>query len=187
MSPRGSLRSPGAGPARRGGPAPVAGPAPGARSAPESASVPRTPRPAAGLLALGYLIFALAGAMSAVIEVLLVPSRIGQTLVPLAPLLAVISNIALPALSRGLTDTMASAMPPVLGWLVTTFVLAGARPEGDVLLPAGDAAYISYSLLGFGLLAGVITVWRANRPGAWTGRWLSRWPARSGSDSGGDR
>jgi hypothetical protein len=149
--------------------------------------VPTPPRPAAGVLALGYLLFARAGAMTAVIEVLLVPSRIGQTLVPLAPLLAVLSNVALPAISRGLTDTMASAVPPVAGWLVTTFVLAGARPEGDVLLPAGDAAYISYSLLGFGLLAGAITIWRAGRPGAWTGRWLSRRPARSGSGSDGGR
>lgn len=141
------------------------------------------PRPAAGLLAVGYLLFAVAGAMTAAIEVLLVPSRIGQTLVPLAPLLAVVSNIALPAISRGLTDTMASAVPPVAGWLVTTFVLAGARPEGDVLLPAGDAAYISYSLLGLGLLAGGVTIWRAGRPGPW----FSRWPVRSGSGSDGAR
>jgi hypothetical protein len=168
MSPR-TVRAPGAGP--------------GARPVPDAGSLPRPPRPAAGLLALGYLLFALAGAMTAVIEVLLVPSRIGQTLVPLAPLLAVISNVALPALSRGLTDTVASAVPPVIGWLATTFILAGARPEGDVLLPAGDAAYISYSLLGFGLLAGAVTLWRASRPGAW----LSRWPARSGSGSDGGR
>ena len=143
------------------------------------------PRPHAALLAVGYLLFAAAGALTAVIEVLLVPSRIGQTLIPLAPALAVLSNVALPALSRGLTDTMLSAVPPVAGWLVTTFVLAGATPEGDVLLPAGDAAYISYSLLGFGTLAGLLTVWRAGRPGAWTGRWLSSRLARPGSGSGG--
>ena len=145
------------------------------------------PRMPAGLLALGYLLFAAAGAMSAVIEVLLVPSRIGQTLVPLAPALAVLSNVALPAISRGLTDTVLSAVPPVAGWLVTTFILASATPEGDVLLPAGEEAYISYSLLGFGTLAGLITVWRASRPGPWTGRWLRSRLARpgSGSDGGG--
>jgi hypothetical protein len=154
---------------------------------PAAASAPVPARPAAGVLALGYLLFTVAGAMTAVIEVLLVPSRIGQTLVPLAPLLAVVSNVALPAISRGLTDTMASAVPPVLGWLATTFVLAGARPEGDVLLPAGDAAYISYSLLGFGLLAAAITLWRASRPGAWTGGRLSRRLGQSGSGSDGGR
>lgn len=141
----------------------------------------------AGLLALGYLLFTAAGAMSAVIEVLLVPSRIGQTLIPLAPALAVLSNVALPAISRGLSDTMLSAVPPVAGWLVTTFILASATPEGDVLLPAGDEAYISYSLLGFGTLAGLLTVWRAGRPGAWTGHRLSSWLARGGSGSDGAR
>jgi Family of unknown function (DUF6113) len=143
-------------------------------------------RPHAALLALGYLLFAAAGAMSAVIEVLLVPSRLGQTLIPLAPVLAVFSNVALPAISRGLTDTVLSAVPPVAGWLVTTFMLASATPEGDVLLPAGDEAYISYSLLGFGTLAGLITIWRANRPGAWTGRWFNSEPARGGSGNGGE-
>lgn len=159
------------------------GSAPGATGSARGGAGYPAARPHAALLALGYLLFAAAGALSAVVEVLLVPSRIGQTLVPLAPALAVLSNVALPALSRGLTDTMLSAVPPVAGWLVTTFVLASATPEGDVLLPAGDTAFISYSLLGFGTLAGLLTVWRANRPGAWTGRWLSSRLARPGSDS----
>jgi Family of unknown function (DUF6113) len=150
-------------------------------------------RPHAGLLALGYLVFTVAGALTAAIEVLLVPSRIGQTLVPLAPALAVLSNLALPALSRGLTDTRASAVPPYAGWLATTLVLAGARPEGDVLLPAGDAAYISYSLLGLGTLAGAVAVWRAGRPTRWTGLGpglgsrLSSARGRAGSGSDGAR
>jgi hypothetical protein len=139
------------------------------------------PRPAPGLLALGYLVFAVAGVLTAAIEVLLVPSRLGQSLVPLAPALAVLSNIALPLISRGLTGSRASAVPPYAGWLAATLVLAGARPEGDVLLPAGAAAYISYSLLVLGTLAGAITVGLANRavrvPGS--GR---RGRAGSGSD-----
>ncbi|HST47117.1 DUF6113 family protein [Jatrophihabitans sp.] len=146
------------------------------------------PRPGPGLLALGYLLFAVAGAMTAAIEVLLVPSRIGQTLVPLAPALAVLSNVALPMLSRGLTDTRASAVPPYAGWLVTTLVLAGARPEGDVLLPAGDAAYISYSLLGLGTLAGAVTVARANRAGRLSRPDRLSFPrGRAGSGSDGAR
>ncbi|MBV9823083.1 MAG: hypothetical protein JO144_12660 [Actinobacteria bacterium] len=141
----------------------------------------RRPGAAPGLLALGYLLFTAAGAMTAAVEVLLVPSRLGQTLIPLAPALAVLSNIALPLISRGLTGTRASALPPYLGWLAATLVLAGARPEGDVLLPAGDAAYISYSLLVLGTLAGAITVALANRsvrvPGS-----VRRGRAGSGSD-----
>ncbi len=148
------------------------------------AATARAARPHVALVALGYLMFLLAGALSAVIEVLLVPSRLGQTLIPLAPVLAVLSNMALPAVSRGLTDTALSAVPPVAGWLVTTFVLASSTPEGDVLLPAGAEAYISYSLLGFGTLAGLLTLWRASRPGPWTGQWLRSRSARGGSGSG---
>jgi hypothetical protein len=158
----------------------------GSAGAPGTArSVPARAHP--GLLALGYLLFVVAGALTATIEVLLVPSRLGQTLVPLAPALAVLSNVALPLLSRSLGESMLSAVPPVAGWLVTTFVLAGATPEGDVLLPAGDAAYISYSLLGFGTLAGLVTIWRTNRPGPWSLGWLSSPTARSGSDNDGAR
>jgi len=141
-------------------------------------------RPNRSMLALGYLLFAVAGVLAAAIEVLLVPSRIGQTLVPIAPILAVLSNVALPAISRGLTDTVLSAVPPVAGWLVTTFVLASSTPEGDVLLPAGSEAYISYSLLGFGTLAGLLTIWRASRPGAWTRPRFTARPARPGSGTG---
>jgi hypothetical protein len=140
-----------------------------------------------GLLALGYLVFVLAGMLTAAIEVLLVPSRLGVTLVPIAPVLAVLSNIALPAISRGLTDTRLSAAPPVVGWIVTAVLLASSTPEGDVLLPAGGESYISYSLLVLGLLTGVIMVLISNGPLAWTGAWLRdrvlKPRARSGSDS----
>lgn len=152
-------------------------------------SSPRTSerRISPGLLALGYLVFVLAGMLTAAIEVLLVPSRLGVTLVPIAPVLAVLSNIALPAISRGLTDTRLSAAPPVVGWIVTAVLLASSTPEGDVLLPAGGESYISYSLLVLGLLTGVIMVLMSNGPVAWTGGWLrdrvTRSRARFGSDS----
>ena len=141
-----------------------------------------------GLLALGYLLFTVAGAMTAAIEVLLVPSRLGQTLIPLAPALAVLSNMALPLISRGLTGSRASAVPPFAGWLAAALVLAGARPEGDVLLPAGDIAYISYSLLVLGTLAGAVAVWLAGRPVRWpAGARVSLRRGRAGSGSDGAR
>lgn len=142
-----------------------------------------------GLLAAGYLVFALAGVLAASYEVLLVPTRWGSTLVPVAPVLAVLGNIALPAIARGLTDTVRSALPPVLGWLVGFFVLSMARPEGDVLLPAGPTTWVVYALLAGGAVAGVGTLVAASRPGAWTGqsvrdRLARLRPARPGSDSG---
>jgi hypothetical protein len=157
------------------------------RAGPASLAEDSAIRLGPGLVGLGYLLFAVAGALCAAIEVLLVPSRLGQTLIPLAPALAVISNVALPAISRGLTDTRLSAVPPVLGWLLVTFVLASSTPEQDVLLPAGRESYISYSLLGFGTLAGLVTVAMAGRRGSWTGRWLSSRLGRAGSDSDGAR
>jgi len=147
-------------------------------------------RPLSGwLLALGYLLFAVAGGFRAVIEVLMVPIRIGTVLVPFAPVVAIVSNIVLPAVSRGLTDTMPSAAPPVVGWILTTFIFASTGPGGDVLLPAGDEAYISYSLLGLGTLTAIAMLVLASRPGPWTFSWLAprnfnRPKPRRGSGSG---
>lgn len=146
----------------------------------------------AAALAVGYLLFAVAGALLATIEILLIPLRYGSTVIPLAPVLAVLGNITLAAVSRGLTDTAASALPPVLGWIVTVFVLGSTRPEGDVLLPAGMDSGVSYALLGLGILSALgAAVW-ATRPGPW--RWGRRTDRRGplsaeqpGSGSGGAR
>lgn len=124
------------------------------------------------MLAVGYLIFALAGVLTAIYEVLLVPTRWGSTLIPLAPLLAIIGNVGLPIVARQLTHTAVSAVPPVIGWFVTIFVLASARPEGDVLLPAGKTAWVSYGLLICGALAAIGTLALGEQPGRWAGRWL---------------
>ncbi|HEX2903634.1 MAG TPA: hypothetical protein VHO01_09285 [Jatrophihabitans sp.] len=120
------------------------------------------------LLALGYLLFAAAGLLAAVFTVLLVPLRVGATLLPVAPVLAVLTGVGLPALSRGLTDTLPSALPPALGQVVGTWVLGMGRPEGDVLLPAGSTAGVSYSVLILGTLLPLFTVGLASRPGPWT-------------------
>ncbi len=150
----------------------------------QPAPVPqRAPHPA--LLAAGYAIFTLAGVLSAIYEVLLVPTRWGSTLIPLAPALAIISNVALPIISRNLTDTVLSALPPVLGWFVTVFVLASARPEGDVLLPAGKTSWVSYGLLICGALAGAATIALGNQPRDWFSRqWQRRRAVPAGSGSG---
>jgi hypothetical protein len=110
------------------------------------------------VIAAGYLIYAVAGVLCAVFEVLLVPTRWGATLLPIAPVLAIASNVALPVLCRRLTGTVRSALPPVVGWLLAAFVLASTRPEGDVLLPAGDTAWVSYSVLFGGALAAMLTL-----------------------------
>lgn len=139
------------------------------------------------LLALGYAIFAIAGVLCAIYEVLLVPTRWGDTLIPLAPALAIISNVALPIICRTLTDTVLSALPPVLGWLVATFVLGSSRPEGDVLLPAGPTGWVSISLIVCGMIAAAITISLGDLPRDWIMRRVSRLRAPTGSDSDGAR
>jgi hypothetical protein len=147
---------------------------------------PALERISPALLALGYAVFAIAGVLSSIYEVLLVPTRWGGSLVPLAPVLAIISNIVLPLCCFGLSRTRLSAAPPVIGWVLSTLVLSSSRPEGDVLLPAGATAWVSYSLLLGGLLTGLITLTVAGRvrlpitP-------ISRRRVRAGSDSDGAR
>lgn len=122
------------------------------------------PEPAsAAVLAAGYLIYGVAGVLCAVFEVLLVPTRWGGTLLPIAPLLAIASNVALPLICRRLTGTTSSALPPVVGWLVAAFALSSTRPEGDVLLPAGGTAWVSYGVLFGGALAAMATLVLAGR------------------------
>jgi hypothetical protein len=107
----------------------------------------------------GLAIYLLAGIATAVVETLLVPLRHGTVMIPLAVPLAIGTNIALPLLSRRLTDTMSGGLPPVIGWIGAVLVLGGGRPEGDVLLPGGPGdKWVSYGFLLGGAIAGLITV-----------------------------
>jgi hypothetical protein len=124
----------------------------------------------------GIVACSLAAVLAAIITVLLTPLYWGSVLVPLAVVFAIAANIALPILVRRLgMSPIGSALPYVL-WLLTVILLASSRPEGDVLLPAGQGAqpWVTYGMLGGGALAGGITVARLLMPrppsGAATGR-----------------
>lgn len=111
------------------------------------------------LRVFGLVIYGVLGALSAAFDVLLVPSRIGSTLVPIAVVLAVAGNILLPRLAMTFTRTAAGAVVPVVSWIVVLAVLASARPEGDVLLPgSGTVQFVSYGLMIGGLLSGLVTL-----------------------------
>jgi hypothetical protein len=131
-------------------------------SAPESAIATSAAAPSRlprALVALGLLIYAVAGALSALLEILLVPLRAGSTLVPIAVVLAVASNILIPWLSSAITNSALGAAPPVVLWILTAFLLSSSRPEGDVLLPGGsDVQWVSYGVLFGGLFTGLITM-----------------------------
>ena len=133
---------------------PTSSPAP-TRAAP----APTQPaRPGAtGWLAL--LLVCLCAALAGLLEAVYVPLYAGSTLVPVAVLAALVTNTALPLLARSVLPTTFGVAAPFVVWLV---VLIGfgvvVRPEGDVILPGGDAQWVSYGVLLGGALAGTLTV-----------------------------
>ncbi|HSY14384.1 MAG TPA: hypothetical protein VK816_00230 [Jatrophihabitantaceae bacterium] len=112
------------------------------------------------LLVLGVVLLIAASALSAIIEVLLVPLYVGGVIFPISVVIAVAGNIALPRLLRGLTGSIGIAAIGVVVWLLVFFVLAfWPSPEGDVLLPGyGDGQYVSYALMLAGPLVGILAL-----------------------------
>lgn len=121
------------------------------------------PLPAA-LLALGFVLYAAVGGLSATFEILLIPLRIGSTLIPITIVLVVAGNVLLPRLSRNLNSATSGALPPIIGWMIVLSTFISSRPEGDVLLPGGgNVQYVSYGLMLAGMLAGVTSVLLSSR------------------------
>jgi hypothetical protein len=112
------------------------------------------------LLVLGLLLYAVAGAGTAIYESLLVPFRFGTTLIPVTVPLAIGSNILLPRLAGRLNDTTWAAAVPAASWVVTVVVLLGSRREGDVLVTVApsDLKYAAYGMFFGGVIAAVWTV-----------------------------
>lgn len=134
-------------------------PEPGAAPAP-----PDDPPLPPVLAVLGVVLFAVLGVMAAALEVVLVPLRVGTTILPLTVALAALSNIALPVLSRRAVDATVAAVAPLAAWIITVVVLSQSRPEGDVLLPAiSPLIAVTYALLAVGALCGIATVVRLER------------------------
>lgn len=108
---------------------------------------------------LGVVLVALCAALAAILEALLVPLYIGSVIFPLAVVLAILSNFALPRLARAMVPSTAAAATPFIVWLV---VMVGfglvTRPEGDVILPGGDLQWVTYGVLFGGALAGVVGI-----------------------------
>ena len=123
------------------------------------------PLPVAAVVG-GVTLFVVYGVLAAIVTVLLVPLRIGTTLAPLSILLALATNVALPALMRRLVRSTAAAIAPVLAWFITLAVLAGSRPEGDVLIPGASSyrslAYVFYAVALVGLIAAAVTIARTD-------------------------
>lgn len=135
---------------------------------PDAAPAPLDDPPLPPVLAvLSVVLFAALGVLTAALEVVLVPLRAGTTILPLTVVLAALSNIVLPVLSRRAVDATAAAVAPFAAWIVTVVVLSQSRPEGDVLLPAiSPLLAVTYALLAVGAVCGIATVVRLQR---WAG------------------
>ncbi len=130
---------------------------------------PDRPLPPVAAVA-GVVLFMIVAALAALLAVMFVPVRLGTIVFPVSVVFAALTNVVLPTMSRRLVDSLAAGIAPVVAWFVTVFLLAQARPEGDVLLPGkGALSYVAYAVMIVGALAGGITVFRTesrrtNRP-----------------------
>jgi hypothetical protein len=124
----------------------------------------------------------LVAAWLALVEVFWLPWRLAGVPVPVSLLAAVAGNLLLVGAARRLSGSRLVAVLPALVWLGIALAAAMRRPEGDLLLPGGDAVTSTVNL-GF-LLLGVVAA--AFAVGRALGTPVVRPPA-AGSGSGGAR
>lgn len=117
------------------------------------------------------LLFVVVAVLAAVVEVLLVPVRIGTAVVPVTVALGIATTVGVPILGGRATGRTLGAALPLIAWIVTVIALSQARPEGDVLL-VGTAplVYVTYALLVLGAVAGIATVLAVDRRRLTAGR-----------------
>jgi hypothetical protein len=98
--------------------------------------------------------------LAALLALFLVPLYVGTAVIPVAVVLALATNVALPRLARTLVETTMATLLPFACWLIVVIgVGVLTRPEGDVVLPGGAGLqYVSYGVLLGGALAGTVTV-----------------------------
>ena len=118
----------------------------------------------------------------ALVEVFWLPWRVGGVPVPVSVLAAVVGNLLLVDAARRLSGSRLVAVLPAVVWLAIAVTAAMRRPEGDLLLPGGDAltSTVNLGYLLLGVVAAAFAVGRA------LGTPVVRPPA-GGSGSGGAR
>jgi hypothetical protein len=134
---------------------------------------------------LGWAIVAVAvAAWLALVEVFWLPWRIAGVPVPISLIAAVAGNLLLVDGVRRLSGSRLVAVLPAVVWLVIAVAATMRRPEGDLLLPGGDAltSTVNLGFLLLGVVAAAFAVGRA------LGTPVARVsPPAAGSGSGGAR
>jgi hypothetical protein len=134
---------------------------------------------------LGWAIVAVAvAAWLALVEVFWLPWRLAGVPVPISLIAAVAGNLLLVDGARRLSGSRLVAVLPAVVWLVIAVAATMRRPEGDLLLPGGDAltSTVNLGFLLLGVVAAAFAVGRA------LGTPVARVsPPAAGSGSGGAR
>jgi hypothetical protein len=81
-------------------------------------------------------------------EIFLSPVSAGSVLLPISPVLAVVSNVGLVWFTRRVTGRTGLALLPGVVWFVTMFLGATRTHEGDLLITANDWPGLVALLLG---------------------------------------
>jgi hypothetical protein len=112
------------------------------------------------------VLFTVLGAMSAGLEVLLVPVYVGGVIFPITLVIALIGNVFLGRGLRALVGSQGLATLPLVAWIIVVFYLGfRADAKGDVLLPGyGQGQYVALALPLVGILAGFISIFVEPRP-----------------------
>ena len=108
----------------------------------------------------GVALVSACAVLAAVLEALLVPLYAGSVVVPVAVVLAVAGNVALPRMAHALVPRAAAGLAPLLAWLAVMLLFLQGRPEGDVVFPGqpAGAEWTFYGTLFGGALAGMVAV-----------------------------
>jgi hypothetical protein len=134
---------------------------------------------------LAWAIVAVAvAAWLALVEVFWLPWRLAGVPVPISLIAAVAGNLLLVDGARRLSGSRLVAVLPAVVWLVIAVAATMRRPEGDLLLPGGDAltSTVNLGFLLLGVVAAAFAVGRA------LGTPVARVsPPAAGSGSGGAR
>ena len=126
---------------------------------------------------LGWAVAAVVvAAWLALVEVFWLPWRLGGVPVPVSLPAAVAGNLLLVTAAWRLSGSRLVAVLPAVVWLVIALGATMRRPEGDLLLPGGDAltSTLVLAFLLLGVLAAAFAVGRVlsapvSSPGAGSG------------------
>ena len=96
----------------------------------------------------GTVVGLLGGFLTGLWEIFLSPPHTFWIILPVSPVLAILTNIALVWFTKQVTGHTGLALLPGIVWFVTMFIGATRTTEGDVLIPGNDWPGLLAILLG---------------------------------------